>query len=228
MQHSKQSKPISRLFVILLSVIPCSWGALAAADMWMPFVSQVRRTVTEVSDDRPHRITETWDGIHLRRADGSELRKLELVRPTPPEPVVEGSFIDRPNKKAYRLIFPLRTARMIQNNLPGRVDPSKSHEGLVGQGRQVEIVEGVPCFVVPVPPTVFGGDTFAGRGCYSSEYDLHLYQVLDRTQASGLIIREKTELYNLELGRAPEADAVRLPDNFVARDDLCASCERNP
>lgn len=228
MQHSKQSKHIGRLFVVLLGAIPGSWGALAAADMWMPFVSQVRRTVTEVSEDRPNRITETWDGIHLRRTDGSELRKLELVRPTPPEPVLEGSFIDRPNKKAYRLLFPVRTARMIQNNLPGRVDASRSREGLVGQGRQMEVVEGVPCFVVPVPAAAFGGDTFSGRGCYSPEYDLHLYQVLDRTQVSGLIIRERTELYNLELGRAPEVDAVKIPDNFVARDDLCASCERNP
>lgn len=54
-----------------------------------------------------------------------------------------------------------------------------------------------------------------GRG-KAREYDLHMYPVLDRTiEYRGLTIRTVTELYDVQLGIAPEVNSVKLPDGFV-------------
>lgn len=87
----------------------------------------------------------------------------------------------------------------------------------------------VPCFAMPVETISIGSTTFSGEGCYSTEYDLHLYQVLDRTiEESGLTIRIVTEMYSVKLGIDPGLDAVKLPDGFVVQDGLCSTCGTDP
>ena len=74
--------------------------------------------------------------------------------------------------------------------------------------------------------TEFGGVAFWGKGCYSPEYDLRLYQLLDRTvRKTGLTIRTATEFYDFQLGSVPAADEMRLPPGLVVQDGMCPACD---
>lgn len=205
------------------------WSSSAATDTWIPVVSKMRETVTEIPSSGPESVTETWDGTYLRDFDGSEVRKLQRVSPSEPQEAEKGAFIDRSNQSFYDLDFSTRTAVLQQSNLAGREDPSAARAKALSLGREEEVFQGISCFVMPMDPAEFGGVTFSGKGCYSPEYDLHLYQVLSRTdKASGLTIKTVTEMYDLEVGRAPEPDTVKLPDGFVVQDSLCSACGSEP
>ena len=202
-----------------------------AADSWVPVVAKLRRTVTELPADGKPVVQEVWEGVYLRDFQGSERRELEKVRPRPTERTRQGSFIDRSGRqgKTYKLVFPTRTALLQQDNTPGRPVAAMSREQLRAEGREEDFAHGVRCFVVPVETTEFGGVAFSGKGCYSPEYDLHLYQLLDRTvRETGLTIRTATEFYDFQLGSAPAADEMRLPPGFVVQDGLCPACDGGP
>ena len=202
-----------------------SWTTTAASDTWTPVVSKLRRTVTQIASDGSETVTESWEGKYLRDFDGSELRTIKRITPEEDEPAQTGIFTDRANQKAYALVFPTMTAVVKQRSLGGRQDPSVARERAHSQGREEKVFEGLPCFVMPVETHETEGSTYSGSGCYSTEYDLHLYQVLDLTfEETGLTIRTVTELYDLELGIAPKVDSVKLPDGFVIQDGFCPTC----
>lgn len=208
-----------------------SWQLQANTDNWIPVVARLRRTVTELPANGDPTVQEIWDGVYLRDFRGSEIQKLEKIRPRPTQPTHEGIFIDRSGRqgKAYKLAFPTRTALLQHDSVPGRPVPTASRDRLLAAGREEDMVHGIRCFVVPVETHTFGGVDFSGKGCYSPEYDLHLYQELDRTvRESGLTIRTRTEFYDFQVGVAPAADKMRLPPGFVVQENMCPVCPKNP
>ena len=219
---------IGKLGAILASasvVFLASWTATATSDTWTPVVSKLRRTVTQIASDGTETVTESWEGKYVRAFDGSALRTIKRITPEEDEPAQTGSFTDRTKQKTYALVFPTMTAVVKQDGLGGRPDPSATRESALSRGREEKVFEGIPCFVMPVETTELEGTVFSGSGCYSTEYDLHMYQVLDRTiEESGLTIRTVTELYDVQLGIAPEVNSVKLPDGFVVQDGLCSAC----
>lgn len=220
------------LGVLVLGLLGLGFQDLYAdADNWIPVVAKLRRTVTELPDSGKPVETEVWEGTYLRDFRGSELEKLEKIRPRPAQPMHQGRFVDRSGRKGkvYKLAFRTRTALLMQDNTPERPVPAVSREQLRTAGREEDRVHGIRCFVIPMETTLFRGVEFSGRGCYSPEYDLHLYQVLDSTvRGSGLTTRTRTEFYDFQLGAAPTADKMRLPTGFVVQESLCSACSGTP
>ena len=205
-----------------------SWGTLLSAGTWMPVTSKMRRTVVEIPETGPSHVVQRWEGKYLRLTNGSELHDLKRIGVGKSQK--EGLLIDRSSSKSHRLQHTTRTAVLAQDNLVDRrTFANLSREKLVARGHKEEIVQGIPCFVRPVNTQGLENNDFYGRGCYSPEYDLYLYQEFEVTnQASGQRVRERTELYDLEIGREPMSGAVRIPDGFVIQEGLCSDCESQP
>lgn len=210
---------------ILLALAVMAVSAPGAADTWTPVVSKVRQTMTEIPAQGQPVVKERWEGVYLRSQTGSQLQKLERIRPR--SYAAGGFFIDRPLGKSYRLSFPTKTAVLLQRNLPERIDGFVTRRRLTRLGRKQDAFLGIPCFVLPAestPPrsmpaeSAFGG--VGGQSCYSAEYDLSLYWEVDIPGGSDLTIRHRQELYDLEIGRSPDERDVMLPDGFVVQENL--------
>jgi len=192
----------------------------------MPVVSSLRETVTEITPSGQETVKETWEGVYSRTFDGSALRTLTRVYPKETQPESKGILIDRDSQKVYELVFHIKTAVLRQDTLPdSKEEPSAARARALAAYRNEKTFQGIPCFIMPVETTEFGGVRFSGHGCYSTEYDLHLYQQIDRTVIeSGVTNRTITEMYKLEIGRDPGSDSIRIPNGFVVQEGLCTDC----
>lgn len=210
MHPSKQIVIIALACLAAITLLPSSTSG--ATDIWTPVVSNIRRTITKIPTTGPPEVVERWEGKFFRIHTGSQLQKLELVRPL--RDAMIGHFIDRPKGKFYDLSYPTRTALLRQSGMPRRGDKISSRRRLSTLGRQTEVFLGLPCFVVPVSAAT---PSVSGRGCYSPEYDLHLYWEIDMVDSNGTT-RHRQEYYDLQIGRTPESDQVRLPKGFVVQE----------
>lgn len=218
------------LGIVSLAALGCR-DRDAPEDTWVPVVAKVRQTVTEHPATGASVEKGVWEGSYLRDLRGSELRKREQVFPRPAQPKLEGTFVDRsrPQWKAYRLGFPKYSPIMSSSEAPARPDPATSREQLISAGRQEDTVEGIRCFVVPFETRASDAVSLGGRGCYSPEYELHLYQELDSTvHESGLTVRTRRELYDIQLGVAPAADQMCLPPDLIVQDSKYQTCPDKP
>lgn len=205
------------ILACLVPLVP--QGAVEAADSWTPVVSKVRRTVTTIPPQGHPEVTQLWEGTFARSHDGSQLLKLKCKKPHGITDVAR--FVDRPNGKSYNLNYSTRTAVLSEDSMPSRDDKISARRRLRSLGRQTEVVLGIDCFVIPVRPTTPG---VSGRGCYSPEYDLHLYREIDVTDRFGTVVRNRDEYYDLEIGRTPDGGKVELPAGFVIQEALCSRC----
>lgn len=199
--------------LLFLAVIAAS--ASGAEDTWTPVVSKVRQTMTEIPDQGPPDVKELWEGVYFRSHTGSQLQKLERIRPG--SYAMMGFFVDRPQGKSYKLSYPTKTAVLVQRNLSGRIDRFVTRRRLARLGRKKEVFRGISCFVMPAQSASPG---VGGQSCYSAEYDLNLYWEIDIPGGSGLTIRHRQELYDLEIGRSPDERVMMLPDGFVVQENL--------
>lgn len=211
--------------VSVLSLALMAVSASGAADTWTPVVSKVRQTMTEIPAQGPPRVKELWEGVYFRSHTGSQLQKLERIRPGSYS--AGGFFVDRPAGKSYRLSYPTKTAVLVQRNLAERPDRFVTRRRLARLGRKEDAFLGIPCFLMPAQATLaksmpvksaFPG--VGGRSCYSAEYDLNLYWEVDIPGGSGLTVRHRQELYDLEIGRSPDERDMMLPDGFVVQENL--------
>lgn len=210
---------------ILLALAVMAASASGAADTWTPLVSKVRQTMTEIPAEGPPVVKQLWEGVYLRSQTGSQLQKLERIKPG--GYAAGGFFIDRPLGKSYRLSYPTKTAVLVQRSLSERIDRFVTRRRLARLGRKQDAFLGIPCFLLPAESTpeqsmpvqsAFPG--VGGRSCYSAEYDLSLYWEVDTPGGTDLTIRHRQELYDLEIGRSPDERDVMLPDGFVVQENL--------
>lgn len=177
---------------IVLSLALMAVSASGAADTWTPVVSRVRQTMTEIRAQGPPEVKELWEGVYLRSQTGSQLQKLERIRPG--SYAAGGFFVDRPAGKSYRLSYPTKTAVLVQRSLSERIDRFVTRRRLARLGRKEDVFLGIPCFLMPaqsMPPKSMPAESaFPGVGggsCYSPEYDLNLSGRL--TSRVGTILR---------------------------------------
>lgn len=210
---------------IVLSIALMAVSASGAADTWTPVVSKVRQTMTEIPGQGAPEVKELWEGVYFRSHTGSQLQELERIRPGSYS--AGGFFVDRPAGKSYRLSYPTKTAVLVQRNLAERPDRFVTRRRLARLGRKEDVFLGIPCFLMPAQATLaksmpvksaFPG--VGGRSCYSAEYDLNLYWEVDIPGGSGLTVRHRQELYDLEIGRSPDEREMMLPDGFVVQENL--------
>ena len=214
--------------ILSLAGLGCQ-GRYGGEEEWVPVVAKLRRTVTELPASGTPDEKEVWEGVYLRDFRGSEIRKLEQVSPRPDEPRLLGTFLDRsgPQWKTYRLGVPAESP--LTQPAVERPDPAASRDQLISAGRQEDEAHGIRCFVVPIESQAFTRVVIGGGGCYSPEYDLHLYQELDRTvPESGLTIRTRTEFYEFQLGVAPAADRMCFPPGVVVQESKYPTCSEEP
>ena len=197
--------------------------AAGATDTWMPVVSKIRRTVTEIPPTGPREVTQIWEGVFFRSHDGSRMEKLERIRPR--AYAMTGFFVNRPKGRAYDLNYSTRTAVLLQKDMPSRGDRNSVRRQFEALGRQTEAFLGIARYVMPVevvPPTA------GGEICYSPKYDLDLYVEKDFTAAADRLVRHRYEHYHLEVGRTPSAAAVSLPPGLVVHESMCPDCPDKP
>ena len=228
-QFVMRARECCLLGIVSLAGLGCQ-GRYETEDSWVPIVAKLRRTVTERPAVGAPLEKEVWEGSFFRDSRGSELRKLEQIFPRPSQPTLRGTFVDRSGSqwRTYRLQFP-KYSPLLSGTASGLPDPVASREQLISAGRQEDMVNGIPCFVVPsgIPGSGAGG--FSGRGCYSPEYVLHLYLELDRTDAdSGSTERTRTEFFDFQIGVVPATDQMCIPPDLVVQDTIYRTCPDRP
>jgi hypothetical protein len=185
----------------------------------MPVIAKVRDTAEVMLNGKVIE-THVREGVFLRTSTGSELRRWTTKDGVPVQgEMAMGSLLDKQHNVNYTLDYQGRNA-YVHTPPPATPPVRPGSQGPHPLGET--IVQGLTCTLFPIYRLNAGeSPTQIGRHCLSKQYDLDLRQemTLEAGSPTGKTVRQRTELYDIQLGVEPDSKLFDLEPFTVYRPD---------
>jgi hypothetical protein len=202
---------LCRNYIITLLLLS---GAVSLSAQSLPMIAKTRQTDEVMVNGKVVQM-HVMEGVFYRSSTGSELRR--WTKRDGKEAVGHlgwGALHDTQNNVDYSIDYNRKIAYVIAPALP--TDTGAQRPRALGD----DSVEGIACTLQPILLAIPGrSPRRIGQDCYSKDYDVELKSDIKyAADSSGKTLHSRFELYDIQVGVAPDPKLFDLTRFTISRD----------